>query len=82
MIKDTRSAFVILSRLKSTSDPGAMEELACLSIVALERPMWLLKTQQSTVDLMRGQQNAVLKQVMEVQMVMQGLLEAKESCED
>ena len=72
MIEDTRSAFMILSRLKSTTDPDAMEELSVLSIDALEKAMWLLKTQQSTVAMMRGQQNAVLKQVMEVQMVMQG----------
>ena len=82
LIKDTRSAFVILSRLKSTSDPGAMEELAGLSIVALEKAMWSLKTQQNTVDIMRGQQDAVLEQVMEVQMVMQGLLKAKEKADE
>ena len=38
MIKDTRSAFMILSRLKSTTDPDAMEELSVLSIAALDKP--------------------------------------------
>ena len=82
LIKDTRSAFMILSRLKSTSDPGAMKELAGLSIVALEKAIWLLKTQQSTVDIMRGQQDAVIKQVMEVQMVIQGLLSARQKADE
>ena len=59
-----------------------MEELACSDIVALERAMWLLKTEQSTVHSMRGQQNTVLKQVMEVQVVIQGLLKAKEKADD
>ena len=82
LIRDTRNANVILNRLKSTSDKSAMEELACLDIVALERAMWLQKAQQSTVHSMRGQQNAVLKQVMEVQVVIQGLLKAKEKADD
>ena len=82
MIKDTRAASIILSRLKSTTDPDAMEELSVLSIAALERAMWLLKSQQSTVDIMCGQQDAVIKQVLEVQMVMQGLLKARQRAEE
>ena len=82
MIEDTRSAFMILSRLKSTTDPDAMDELSVLSIAALEKAMWLLKTQQSTVDIMRGQQDAVTKQVLEVKMVMQGLLKARQRVEE
>ena len=53
-----------------------------LSIDALEKAMWLLKTQKSTVDIMRGQQDAVIKQVLEVQMVMQGLLKARQRAEE
>ena len=59
-----------------------MEELSVLSIAALEKAMWLLKSQQSTVDIMRGQQDAVIKQVLEVQMVMQGLLKARQRAEE
>ena len=37
LIKDTCNAYVILTSLRSTSDQNAMEELACLEIVALEK---------------------------------------------
>ena len=82
LIEDTRTAFMIMTRLKSTTDPDAMAELASLSITALERAIWLLKTQQSTVDIVRGQQDAVLKQVMEVQMVVQSLFGARQRAEE
>ena len=78
LISDTRSAYMIIARLKSTSDKEAMKKLACLEISALERAMWLLRTEQETVLSMRGQQNAVLEQVMEVQEVIDGLLKAQE----
>ena len=53
-----------------------------MSIAALKKAMWLSKTQQSAVDLMRGQQDAVIEQVLEVQMVMQGLLKARQRAEE
>ena len=61
MIEDTRSAFMILSRLKSPTDSDALEYLSVLSVEALEKAMWMLKTQKSTVDKMRGQRDEVIK---------------------
>ena len=82
MIEDTRSAFMILSRLKSPTDPKALEELSVLSVEALEKAMWLLKKQKSTVDEMRGQRDEVIKQVLEVQLVMQELLKSRQRAEE
>ena len=44
--------------------------------------MWILKTQKSTVDKMRGQQDEVIKQVLEVQFVMQELLKSRQTAEE
>ena len=82
MIEETRYAFMIMSRLKSPTDSDALEELSVVSVEALEKAMWLLKTQKSTVDKMRGQQDAVIKQVLEVQLVMSGLFKARQKAEE
>ena len=81
-IDDTRSAFMRLSKLKSPTDPKALEDLSVLSVEALEEAMWLLKRQKSTVDEMRGRQDAVIKQVLEVQLVMQELLKSRQRAEE
>ena len=78
MIKDTRCAYMIMSRLQSPTDAKALEDLSVLSFEALERAMWLLQKQKNTVDEMRGQHDEVMKQVLQVQLVMQELLKSRQ----
>ena len=68
---------MIIQRMNFACDRIAMQKLACLEVSALERAMWLLRMEGETILSQRGQQSAVLAQVMEVQGVIDGLLKAR-----